>query len=85
MQEMALQKPQLQKRTKITTLQVKYTLKFHQSCILGNHFIGVLYGILHFLILLVYPEKLMENLLLLNTFCTPLYLLLMLCLKLHHC
>ena len=47
---------------------------FKKNCILGNHFIGVLYGILHFLILLVYPEKLMENLLLLNTFCTPLYM-----------
>ena len=42
-------------------------------CILGNHFIGLLCGILHVLILLVYPEKLKENLLLLNTFCTPLY------------
>ena len=41
--------------------------------ILGNYFIGLLYGILHVLILLVYPEKLKENLLLLNTFCTPLY------------
>ena len=26
-------------------------------CILGNHFIGLFNGILHVLILLVYPEK----------------------------
>ena len=43
-------------------------------CILDNHFIGLLYGILNVLILLVYPEKLKENLLLLNTFWAPLYI-----------
>ena len=41
--------------------------------ILDNHFIGLLYGILNVVILLVYSEKLKENLLLLNTFWTPLY------------
>ena len=57
------------------TLKISQKLKISKYfCILGNHFIGLLYGILHVLILLVYPEKLKENLLLLNTFWTPLYL-----------
>ena len=42
-------------------------------CILGNHFIGRFNGILHVLILLVYPEKL-KPLLLLNIIRLPLYL-----------
>ena len=45
---------------------------FKKICILSNHFIGLLYDILHVLILLVYPEKLKENQLLLDIFCTPL-------------
>ena len=39
--------------------------------ILSNHFIGFLYGISNVLILLGYPEKLKENVLLLNIFGTP--------------
>ena len=33
-------------------------------CLFGNRFIGFLYGILNVLILVVYPEKLKENVLL---------------------
>ena len=42
-------------------------------CILGKDFIGLFNGILHFFILLVYPEKPKEILFLLNFICPPLY------------
>ena len=58
------------------TLKISQKLKVENFkiffCIFCNHFIGLLYGILHVLILWVYPEKSKENYLLLNTFCTPL-------------